>query len=98
MKTKELEEILSKHKKWVVGEDGGERADLQRANLDFSGFPLWCGSFDIKVDDRLVLQLFAHIARLDISGCSKNVKTLVGNLPELAKNRFCKYRSDVEAI
>ena len=29
----ELQEILSKHKKWLLNEDGGERADLSGANL-----------------------------------------------------------------
>lgn len=38
MDAKELREILEKHKKWLKGEDGGERAnlygaDLRRANL-----------------------------------------------------------------
>ena len=30
---KELQIILEKHKKWINGEDGGERADLREANL-----------------------------------------------------------------
>ena len=30
---KQLKEILEKHKKWLRGEDGGERADLTRADL-----------------------------------------------------------------
>ena len=29
----ELNEILAKHKKWLNGEEGGERADLRNANL-----------------------------------------------------------------
>ena len=36
----ELQEILSKHKKWLFNEDGGERADLSGADLsgaDLSG-------------------------------------------------------------
>ncbi len=33
MTTTELKEILEKHKKWVNGEDGGERANLRGANL-----------------------------------------------------------------
>ena len=33
MNPDELKEILAKHSKWVFGEDGGQRADLQRANL-----------------------------------------------------------------
>jgi len=33
MNEKELKIILDKHKKWLQGEDTGERADLQYANL-----------------------------------------------------------------
>jgi len=78
-----------------------ERAHLVGANLvgailDFSCFPLWCGSFTAKADDRLVLQLFAHIARLDVEACSEEVKELVLKLPELAKNGFCKYQNAVK--
>lgn len=29
----DLKEILEKHKKWLRGDDGGERADLSRADL-----------------------------------------------------------------
>ena len=39
----ELQEILSKHKKWLFDEDGGERADLSGADLsraDLSGADL----------------------------------------------------------
>jgi len=41
-------------------------ADLRGANLDFSCFPLWCGSFGMIVDEKLVYQLLYHIARLDV--------------------------------
>lgn len=40
-------------------------ANLIGADLDFSVFPLWCGSFDIKVNRRLVVQLLYHICRLE---------------------------------
>ena len=40
-------------------------ANLQGANLDFSCWPLWCGSKNVKVDNRLVFQLAAHICVLD---------------------------------
>jgi len=39
-------------------------ADLQGANLDFSCWPLWCGSKEVKVDIKLVRQLLAHVACL----------------------------------
>ena len=33
MNKEQLQEILGKHKKWLLGEDGGERADLSGADL-----------------------------------------------------------------
>ena len=33
MKQEELQEILRKHKLWLNGEEGGERANLTLANL-----------------------------------------------------------------
>lgn len=54
---------------------GGERAylreanlrgaDLCGANLDYSCWPLWCGSLDVKVDARIARQLAYHFCRLD---------------------------------
>ena len=40
-------------------------ADLQGADLDFSAWPLWCGSLDVKVDARIARQLAYHLCRLD---------------------------------
>ena len=37
-----------------------QRADLQGANLDFSCFPLWCRSTNIKIDKKLAKQILAH--------------------------------------
>ena len=109
MKGEELREILEKHRKWLIGEDGGELADLQEAdlqeadlsdadlqdadlsdaylrgaalrlanlcgadlrgadlrgtNIDFSCWPLWCGSLDVIVDKRIAAQLAYHFCRL----------------------------------
>ena len=41
------------------------RADLSGADLDFSCLPLWCGSFDMKINNRLLYQLCYHICKLD---------------------------------
>ena len=73
-------------------------ANLHGANLDLSVFPLWCGSFGVKVDDRLVLQLACHMARLNIDACSEDVKSWVNSMPDKIKNGFCDYRSDVSRI
>jgi len=73
-----LNEIMRKHEMWINAEEGGERADLQWANLrgadlrganwDFSCFPLWCGGAHFKADLRLVYQLLAHICTLEVEG------------------------------
>ena len=41
-------------------------ANLRGADLDFSAWPLWCGSLDVKVDKRIAAQLAYHFCTL---GC-----------------------------
>lgn len=75
MTQEELNVILDKHKKWLNYEEGGERANLCKANLryanlhgadlDYSCWPLWCGSLDVKVGARIARQLAYHFCRLD---------------------------------
>ena len=40
-------------------------ADLRGANIDFSTWPLWCGSFDVQMDVDEAYRLAYHICRLD---------------------------------
>jgi uncharacterized protein YjbI with pentapeptide repeats len=40
-------------------------AYLSGANLDYSAWPLWCGSLDVKTDRRIAAQLAYHFCRLD---------------------------------
>ena len=40
-------------------------ADLSGANIDFSCWPLWCGSKKVKVDIGIVYQLIAHLCVLE---------------------------------
>jgi hypothetical protein len=35
-------------------------ADLRGADLDFSSWSLWCGSQDVKIDEKIARQLMAH--------------------------------------
>jgi hypothetical protein len=35
-------------------------ADLRGSNLDYSAWPLWCGSLKAYVDDRIAIQLLYH--------------------------------------
>lgn len=72
----ELAEILWKHDLWLRGEPGGVRAnlrdanlrgtELRGANLDYSCWPLWCGSLGVKVDKRIAAQIAYHFCQL---GC-----------------------------
>lgn len=39
-------------------------ADLRGANIDYSYWPLWCGSLDVVVDRRIAAQLAYHFCRL----------------------------------
>ena len=39
-------------------------ANLKGANLDYSCYPLWCGSLHIKADKRLACQLAYHLCSL----------------------------------
>ena len=40
-------------------------ADLSGANLDYSCWPLWCGSLGVKVDKRIAAQIAYHFCRLE---------------------------------
>ena len=77
-----------------------ECVNLKGANLDFSCFPLWCGGLNIKVCDRLVSQLFYHIASFDISACSHEIREKVEEIKKDKKfiNNFRKYRSDIKKL
>ncbi len=86
-------DVLLDRPKWA----NLQRANLQRANLDFSVFPLWCGSFKAIADDRLVWQLIAHIKRLDTHNVSDEVKKCL-SLLDPYKNKFCDHRSDIARI
>ena len=52
-------------------------ADLQGAYLDFSCWPLWCGSKKVKVSIEFVYQLCAHIVVLE---CGSKVFPVIKKL------------------
>ena len=73
-----IKKMLDKHAAWLRGEDGGEKADLRGAyllgaylrdanlrgaDLDYSCWPLWCGSLGVKIDKRIFCQLAYHLCR-----------------------------------
>lgn len=70
MKREELNEILWLHKLWLVNDPSGMKAnlrdaDLRDANLDYSCWPLWCGSKNVKIDRKQAIQLLAHFVATD---------------------------------
>ena len=71
-----LNEVLEKHRKWLINKDDGEKADLrdadlQGADLDYSCLPLWCGGLKIHIDDRIAIQIIYHL--LSLVSYSKHV-------------------------
>jgi len=54
-------------------------SDLRGSDLDFSCWPLWCGSKDVIVDRSIFLQLLAHICavKVDDDECLEAQKALV---------------------
>ena len=80
MESKELKIILERHKDYLLGKPGGAKADLRGADLwganlrganlrgadlDYSCWPLWCGSLGAKVDKRIAVQLAYHFCSLN---------------------------------
>jgi len=51
-------------------------ADLRGADVDFSCWPLWCGSLDVKIDKRIFCQLLYHALRAGQSVDDPEVKRL----------------------
>ena len=85
MTQNKLDKILKNHKKWLNGEDGGIKADLQDAdlrgaNIDYSCWPLWCGSLDVKVDRRIFCQLAYHLCRVIVDDECKEAQLMLGRL------------------
>ena len=65
------------------------RANLRGANLDFSCWPLWCGSLDAVIDKRIFCQLLYHTLRAGKSVDDPEVKRLF-EIPEIVNlaNQF----------
>ncbi len=64
-------------------------ANLQGADVDFSCWPLWCGSLNVKIDKRIFCQLLYHTLRVGKSVDDPEVKKLF-EIPELVNlaNQF----------
>ena len=58
-------------------------ADLREADLDFSVWPLWCGSIEAKVDRKLFVQLVYHLCAVGVD--NEECKRVQERLLPLAK-------------
>ena len=105
MNENELKEILKLHNQWLkTNGSEGQKADLsyadlwgadlsdanlRNADLDFSCWPLWCGSIGVKVDEKIARQLMYHtlIVMLD-SGIE---------IPE-TKEKLIKFANDSHVV
>ena len=57
-------------------------ADLTGAKIDFSAWPLWCGTQNVKVDKKIAAQIATHFCWLDcddeeVKAAQEAVKPLV---------------------
>lgn len=75
MTRSELLEILERHRKWLEGEDGGERADLRKADLygaNLSGAYLYGANLS-EADLR-----YANLSKANLSGADLSHANLSG--------------------
>ena len=63
----ELSEILERHRKWLVGEGGGQRADLSEANLRYADL---CGANLSEADLRSADLCGANLCGADLCGAN----------------------------
>ena len=68
-------------------------ADLREADIDYCGFPLWCGSLHAHFDDRQIIQLIYHAVKAGVGSpnVSDELKEVLYGLADTA-NKF--HRAD----
>lgn len=69
------------------------RADLRGADLDFSCLPLWCGSVDIKIDEKLAKQFLAHAFNASKEFCqpTEEQKEFINSFHRILSGEFPKF-------
>lgn len=65
-------------------------ADIREANMDYSAWPLWCGSKNVRVDKKIAAQLAMHFCWLDCD--DEEVKAAQEAVKSLAKQ--CRHWED----
>jgi hypothetical protein len=72
-----------------------QNARLCGANIDMSVWPMWCGSFNVKVDKRIAAQLAYHFFQLDCD--DEEMQKAQAAIKELA-NQFHRVGDDVDKL
>jgi uncharacterized protein YjbI with pentapeptide repeats len=60
-------------------------ANLSGADLDFSCLPLWCGGSKFKADSKIVLQILAHAATIEITDADSELTAVMQSVKIIAK-------------
>ena len=104
---KRLNEIITSHSKWLLGEDGGERADLSNANLcganldqtyyqitrigSRNGTTIYCVE-----DDNVICGCWNHYKGGTLADFKERVKNIYGEYGEISNEKY--YRQYMAAI
>jgi hypothetical protein len=71
-------------------------ADLRGADIDFSCWPLWCGSVGVKIDERQARQLMAHALNVCVSfwpgGITDEQKQWLNGFHRIESGEFPKFQ------
>lgn len=99
-----LNEIIKNHKANLRGANLQETnlrganllgANLRGADLDFSCWPLWCGSNNVKIDKRQAKQLLAHAFNVAKDfwpdELTQNQKDWLNEFHRIQSNEFPKF-------
>ena len=80
-----FKELVVRHKANLTGANltraNLDGANLDGADLDYSAWPLWCGSYNVKVDKNIAAQIAMHFCWLncddpEVKAAQKAIKTL----------------------
>jgi len=71
-------------------------ANLRGADIDFSCWPLWCGSANVSIDERTAKQLLAHAfnaaEKYWQGGLTQNQKDWLNDFHRIKSDEFPKFK------
>ena len=70
-------------------------ADLRDANIDYSCWPLWCGTQNVIIDERQARQLLAHAFNAALiffpGGLTEDQKKWLNEFHRIKSGEFCRF-------